>query len=251
MKQIYLFMTLCILFAGCQSESENENKNEQKEQLAHFSISYTLDESVGEPMTRSAASDGWAKFYAKIKTGELVAENYEITFINNETNQSYTFNGKWANKEMFVLPIGKYDVKGTSNDVGERIQQKCSLSFNTTVELKENTSELKLNADYNCFLLAFENSEISEIQNWNWIDNMNVSETLPVFENYIYCFCNDKLFVWDGNINRQKTIYLKGFYKNGSTFTIKTYEVEFQKGKYYIYTTVPSSFVIPEMESGM
>ena len=36
MKQIYLFMALCILFAGCQSESENENKNEQKEQLAHF-----------------------------------------------------------------------------------------------------------------------------------------------------------------------------------------------------------------------
>lgn len=248
MKKFLSIMVICILCAGCQSESENEIKGEQ---MARFCISYSLDESVGESMTRSPASDGWAKFYAKIKSGELVADSYDITFTNSETNQSYTFNGKWANKEMLVLPTGKYTVSGTSNDEGDRIQQKCSITFNTTVEIGENTSEIILNAGYNCFLLAFENSEITEIQNWNWIDNRNVSENLPVFENYIYCFCKDKLYVWDGNTSRQKTIYLKGTFKSGSSFIIKTFEVEFQKGKYYIYTTVPSSFNIPEMESGM
>ena len=248
MKNYLSIMALSIMFVGCQSESEIENEIVQ---MSRFFISYSLDESVGKSMTRSAASDGWAKFYAKIKSGELVAESYEIIFSNSETNQSYTFNGKWANKEMFILPIGKYKVSGTSNDEGERIQQKCSLIFDTTAEIDENTSEIKLNAGYNCFLLAFGNENIKDISN-HFFDQSkndgNGSENLYSSDDFIYCFVNNQL---SGKYYTSDYNYLLGTFKSGGTFKIVTYEAKFQKGKYYIYNNVPSSFDIPEMESGM
>lgn len=250
MKKYLSIIAICILCIGCQSESENGNENKD-EQMARFCISYSLDESIGESMTRSAASDGWAKFYAKIKTGELVAESYAITFTNSETKQSYTFNGKWANKDMFVLPMGKYTITGTSNDEGERIQQKCSLTFDTTAEIGNNTSELKLNAGYNCFLLAFENEKINEITN-HYFDAHQTdgygTENLYSLDGYIYCFVKEQLA---GKYYTDNYNYLSGTFKSGGTFKIITYEAKFEKGKYYIYTTIPSSFNVPEMESGM
>ena len=219
--------------------------------MARFTISFSLDESVGESMTRSAVSDGWKKFYAKIKSGEIVADSYDLTFTNSETNQSYTFNGMWANKEMLVLPTGKYSVSGTSNDGGERIQEKCSLSFDITVEIGDNTTEIKLNADYNCFLLAFEDENIDEITN-HFFDEHQTNgygtERLYSLDGYIYCFVNNQLSgkYYTGDYN-----YLLGKYKSGGEFKIITYEAKFQKGKYYIYNTVPASFNVPEMESGM
>ena len=237
----------CMLLAGCGSEVVDEPK------MAEFVITFNLNEGVGESMTRGAAAEGWAKFYEQIKDGSMAAEDYEITFSNADTGHSYTFNGKWASRDVLTMPAGKYKVTGSSVAAGDRIQQRCSLSFDTEIEVDQNTTSVSMSALYDCFLLAFFADGITSITNHYWDahhTNGYASDELykTADGEYIYCFVNDQLC---SPYQTTDYNYMSGIFENGSSFRIETYASRFEKGKYYIYQTIPSAFSLPEMESGM
>ena len=75
--------------------------------------------------TKSAASDVFDEFYAKLSSGELVADSYNLTFTNVETGTAYSFSGNWKNAEV-ELQDATYRVTGKSTATGEKTQENCN-----------------------------------------------------------------------------------------------------------------------------
>ena len=48
----------------------------------------------------------------------------------------------------------------------------------------------------------------------------------------------------------QEKAWIGGEYTNGASFRIYANNLQFEKGKYYIYNSVTNNFTIPKMEQG-
>lgn len=241
-----IVLLMCILSIGLTACSKGEDSHEGQKTTdeAKVCFVYTLDTSTGNSMTRAASTNEevFNEFYAKIKTGELVAENYDLTLTEVTTGVKYTFKGKWNSHDLVTLRTGTYKVIGTSTSEGENIQEKSSFTFNEQVEISITSKVITLHANYDCALLIFNKSDIQSLQNFNGTD----LASFFTFSTYKYAFVNDLLY----QDNKKNEAYILGKYTDNAEFQIFTGNLNFEKGKYYVYNSVSNGFDIPPMEEG-
>lgn len=205
------------------------------------SVSMYLDFSFveGGSMSRSNA-DVYSQFYnEKIKTKELIPDDYSISFTNTTTGTRYDFTGKWSNKDKITLLEGTYKVNGASR-TSEVCSDKASVIFTKDVEVKSGMTSLVVTAGYECCLLMFNKSNITKLE-CKYSSN---TKSLPTYKDYYYCFGVNL------NSSSSNSVYFNGERDNGATFSLRIGENTFETGKYYFFNDVTSSFEIPEMEAG-
>lgn len=247
MKKILLIVAAIAVLAGCKKPEAPIILPED----VQITISYSLDTSVGSDMTKSSDAELWEKFYKKMKMGEMVAESYKLIFTELTSGAKYEFEGSWADQDIVTIKTGKYTVTGTSTSEQDNyIQKRASLIFDTEVTISASQTSITLPALYDCFLIAFAKSNITHLSNHvSYDSNMGgvSGETLTffTFDDHYYAFSR-KLY----NTKYAKECYIKGKREDGSSFTIYTADLAFEKGKYYFYTDASSLYSLPEMQPG-
>ena len=132
---------------------------------------------------------------------------------------------------------------GSSKAEGDNIQEKCSFTFDETIDVSITSSSILLHAGYNSSLLIFSNSDIQSLQNYN-------GETFApffTFSTYRYAFVNDRLYLTE----KRSEAYILGQYTSTAEFKVFTGSLNFEKGKYYLYNFSTYSFDVPPMDDGI
>ena len=255
MKKISLYAiallasVMMLGFSSCGSDDVLENEKPASKDEVKVYFVYTLDTSSGTSMNRAPAkaaktnAEVFDEFYTKIKSGELVASSYELTLTEVSTGATYTFNGNWNSHDLITLNTGTYHVVGKSTAEGESIQEKCSFVFDEVCDINVSSSMVTLHATYDCFLLIFNSTDIQTLQNHN---GTILSSFSSLGTSYKYAFVKDQLYQTD----KKSDAYILGKYTDGAEFKVFTGNLEFEKGKYYVYNSVSNGFDLPEMEEG-
>lgn len=235
MKKVFMFMSaLCaLIIASCSSNGEEPIAPAETKEVV-FELDYTFE---GSSMSRSNA-DVYDDFYeTNIKTKLLVADDYQIEFRNKSTGTFYKCNGKWSNEDKITLPVGLYAVTGISY-AGSACNEKASIKFIKDVEIKEDTKQVVLEADYDCWLIMFAKSNIKSIQYFC----INPKNELKTYKDYFYAFCQEESGYPYFLIKRE----------NGSSFEFKIGDGVFEYGKYYFFNDddEASTFNLSKMEAG-
>lgn len=251
MKKIFLTLIFLIgLFVSC-GKSDFQQTNQQ---YVDVSFSYTLEQ--GSMYTKSDVFSD--VFYTQITSKDLVAEHYNITLTEITTGEKYSLQGNWKSNDMFTIKTGKYKVTGTSIAYGQYIQSKCSLKFNTEIEINSSNNIVIIPAEYNCFLLIFSKDNVSQVNCFyeGKVDGSYTYHSDDKFyslDKYVYAFSN-KLYKDDAK-DPALMITLKSTHYNGSTYTnnswFYTKTINFEIGKYYLYNPIDNNFSIPEMTQGI
>lgn len=219
----------------------DKTENSEDEEISIY-FTYNLPTDVGGSMTKATNTEVFDDFYKKIVSAELVAPSYNLILTDTTTSVKYEFTGNWNNHDMITLRTGTYHVVGASTASGENIQERCSFTFDEIIEIKPSASSITLNAKYDCFLLVFSTNDITTISNYN-----GESETsFFSFKTYKYAFVNDKLYK-DG---KQSSAYIGGTYNDSIGFKCYTGNLLFEKGRYYVYSSVTGGFMAPKMIEG-
>lgn len=225
---------------ACSSENELEN---QESYYTSICFTYSIDPSIGTPMSRSVTNSNiFNEFYQKIKDGELSATNYDLTLTHVKTGAVQRVKGKWDDHIIVTLHTGTYHIEGTATAEGEYLQSRCSFTFDEQIQIDNTTSAVTLHAKYDCFLLIFSDTDIKSLKNFNGLS----SSPLFTFSNYKYAFSNNRLY----DDEQKDAAYLLGKYEDGTEFKIHTGNLNFEKGKYYVYNSITNGFDIPPMENG-
>ncbi|MBQ5669904.1 MAG: hypothetical protein IIV29_04365, partial [Tidjanibacter sp.] len=148
----------------------------------------------------------------------------------------------WADDTFITIRTGKYNVVGYSTAGGSSIQDKCSIIFNEPIEISIASSTISLNGIYDCSLIIFNDSKIESLHN---SDGENHTSFFS-FNTYKYAFVKDYLYI----PSHKNKAYILGKYTNGAEFQIFTGNLNFSKGKYYVYNSVDNDFNLPPMEDG-
>ena len=214
------------------SSCEEQNPAENQATTHKLAFSFDKGSSMYKP-TKGAASDVFDEFYAKLTTGELVAETYTLTFTEVESGAAYSFSGSWEGATV-ELQAATYKVTGTSTAVGEKSQAKCSIRFDETITVTNEMTDIVLNAYYDCYLFVM------------------TSETLANVDN---CFLFNNKY-WYAFVNGTFVQTLTGSHKDGTKFSVEMNNYTFDKGKYYIYEDVSINeysvfYLLPKMENGL
>lgn len=235
-----LLLTLGTLFS-CSEFMEEQEIGKDSIQV-HFT--YSLDQTKGSDMTRgtSSNSDVFNEFYEKMKTGDLVAPTYHITFTNIENGTTYTCDGKWTDNNILTMQAGCYNITGYSTATGNSIQDKCSIIFDEQKEISAKDNNVVLSGIYDCSLLIFGDNNIVSLSNFDG----DTKTPFFSFNTYKYAFINKYLY----NPSKKEDAYIIGEYTNGKTFKINTGDLNFIKGKYYAYSNIINDFNLPPMEDG-
>ena len=236
-----MHLTILCGMLSCTKDNGNEVQMGEKVKVR---LMYTLDTSNGSDMSRASASNGevFNEFFEKIKSGDLLAPTYNITFTNVENGTTYTFSGNWEDNTFITIRTGKYSVTGYSTAEGTSIQNKCSIIFNEPIDITISSNTVSLNGIYDCALIIFNDSNIDSLQNFDGENNSSFFS----FNTYKYAFVKDYLYL---PAHKDKA-YILGKYTNGAEFQISTGNLKFAKGKYYIYNSVDNDFNLPPMEDG-
>lgn len=240
-------MLFAAFIASCSSGGDdlgdgNNSKPLSNEAKVYFI--YTLDTSSGESMTRASTTNEevFNEFYEKIQSGDLVAPMYELTLTEVNTGAVYTFKGNWKNHDLVTLRTGKYKVIGKSTADGDYIQDKCSFTFDETIEISITSNAIILHAKYDSSLLIFNNSEIKSLQNYDGVSLTSFYN----FSTYKYAFVKNLLYP----AAKKNEAYILGKYTDDAEFKIFTGNLSFEKGKYYVYNSISNGFNVPPMEDG-
>lgn len=243
MKKIFNLLLIATFGLAITSCSSNESEDLQDPNKINVTFVYTLNTSSSGMMSRAITNeDVFNEFYEKIKNGELVAPTYTLTLTEVSTGVVYTFNGLWGNHDLVTLNTGTYRVVGTSTADGDNIQDKCSFTFDEHIEISATSNVITLHANYDCFLLIFNNSQIRSLENHSG----TTLSSFFNFNNYKYAFVNNKLY----NEEKKDKAYILGKYTDDAEFKIFTSNLNFEKGKYYVYNSVSNGFDVPPMENG-
>ena len=195
-------------------------------------------------MTRGAKTNAevFDEFYQKIKTGDLVAPSFELTLTEVSSGVIYTFKGKWNSHDLLTLRTGTYRVVGKSTAEGENIQAKCSFTFDEQIDISITSNVITLHAKYDCSLLIFNNEKIQTLQNFNG----SALASFFTFSTYKYAFVNNTLY----DVAKKDEAYILGKYTDDAEFKIFTGNLNFEKGKYYVYNSISNGFDVPPMDEG-
>ncbi len=236
-----MYLTVLCGMLSCTKDNSNE---EQMGEKVNIRLMYTLDTSIGNDMSKASTSNRevFNEFFEKIKSGDLLASTYNITFTNVENGTIYSFSGNWEDNTFITIRTGKYNVTGYSTAEGTSIQDRCSIIFNEPIDITISSNTVSLNGIYDCALIIFNDSKIELLQNFNGENN----SSFFTFNNYKYAFVKDYLYL----SAHKNTAYIKGKYTNEAEFQISTGNLVFAKGKYYVYNSIDNNFILPPMEDG-
>lgn len=229
--------------SSCSSDDGSENEPLKSDEVKVY-LTYTFDTSSGGNMARfsSTNEEVFNEFYEEIKTGELLAPSYNITFTNVDSGVTYNFKGNWADNEFVTLRTGAYNVTGYSTATGDNVQDKCSIVFDEQINISITSKVVTLNAEYDCSLLIFNDEAIQSLHNYNGEDTTSFYS----FKTYKYAFVNDCVY----KASSKNEAYIIGKYTNDAEFLIYTGNLNFEKGKYYVYNSVSNSLSFPPMTEG-
>ena len=242
MKKIIIF-AIAILAVLAISCNKYQFYDAQDNNSVQISFIYTLSTENGNYMgTKKTNAEVFDVFYQRIASGELVAPSYDLVFIEKTSGVKYEFTGEWGKKDLVTLRKGTYTVTGKSTAVGNNIQDKCSLSINDEIIVDGTETEVSLYATYDCSLIIFSDASLASLSNYNG------EETDPLFKynNYLYAFVATTLY----KESYASTAYLIGKHTDNTEFKIFTGKLIYEKGKYYIYNDVKTTFQLGEMEEG-
>lgn len=240
-------MLFCLAFYGCgkQNPDVQPTPTPKVEETASFTITYSISSSNGASMdgTKASSSEIFSKFYEKICDGTLVAPSYDLAFTETTSGKVTKCSGNWAAKTPITLPLGTYKVEGTSTAEGKHIQDKCSILLQSSVTIDSKTTSVTLPATYDCYLLIFCDSSIKDLKNYNGSDE---TTSFGKLESYHYAFVYSSLY----KSGCKDSACIKGTDTNGVDFTIPTGALNYEKGKYYVYTNISTFIDIDPMEPG-
>ncbi len=236
-------------FSACSSDDVPGNEQLTQKDEAKVYFVYTLDTSAGTSMNQTRAkaaktnAEVFDEFYTKIRSGELVAPSYELSLTEVNTGASYSFKGNWKSHDLITLNTGTYHIVGKTTAEGENIQEKCSFIFDEVCDIDITSSVVTLHAVYDSFLLIFNNSDVQSLQNNN---GTSLASFFTFGTSYKYAFVKDQLYLSD----KKNDAYILGKYTDEAEFKVFTGNLNFEKGKYYVYNSVSNSFDVPPMEEG-
>lgn len=244
MKRLTIIAALIALLSGCEKPTPNPEETKD----VTVSLTYSLDTSVGSDMTKATDAEVFDMFYQKMKSGEMVASKYHIVFTEVSTGAKYEFDGSWADDDMVTIRTGNYRIEGYTKADGRYIQEKASLKFEEELNINSSMTSITLRAKYDCFLLAFAQSNIKDMRLYYRYYGDSSYSKLYTFNGYYYAFCNNVLY--SDEPNRKEQACISGERDNGTIFSIYVGHANLEKGKYYIYNDVSGSFELPKMEAG-
>lgn len=245
MKKI-LFALFGVLLYSCSSD-EKEEPTEGIQDVS-VTLSYTLANSGS--MTRSTYSDFYNKY---IETRLLTPSSYSISFKNIENGDSIVINGKWKNKNFFVLREGTYSVKGVSypsNSVKPGfaeyiVQDTVSLCFDEKIEITKNMSNLSLKAKYDCFMLLFDNDDIDLIY---YDQSINPKINSYKINNIFYMFVRNKKLIDDLGKVFNSPLYIKK--RDGYVSELWLDKFNMEIGKFYYFKDTNGTYNLSPMDNG-
>ena len=239
-----LMSIMGLYFVSCTGNDANDETSDlttNNEAKVYFV--YTLDTSNGNFIRGvKTNADVFNEIYEKIKTGDLVAPSFDLTLTEVNSGVVYTFKGKWNSHDLLTLRTGTYRVVGKSTAEGENIQEKCSFTFDELIDISITSNVITLQAKYDCSLLIFNNENIQTLQNFNG----SALSSFFTFSTYKYAFVNNTLY----DVAKKNEAYILGKYTDGAEFKIYTGNLNFEKGKYYVYNSISNGFDVPPMDDG-
>jgi hypothetical protein len=132
------------------------------------------------------------------------------------------------------------------------------MRFEEDITIKQDMSELVLNAIYDSYLLMFDKSNTKSVTLTGYYirtgSNKSHSLQLPSNNNLYFAFINNDYFYYlDEKENCYYSYDIKSITINrndGSPVDINLNNLNFDLGKYYYFNDMTNSFNIPTMESG-
>lgn len=236
MKALFKVTVLLLLITSSCSSKENVLDDPTVE----LSFSYVLSNSGR--LTKSVSDDIYQSFYdSYVKTKEVLPKSYFLQVKNSSEEVIATLYGDWEKKDVVKLPLGTYHVVGYSRGgtYSADNYRKASLIFDEKITINSYTTEVVLNAQYNCFLLLFNGSGKS---GFTWTADgtaqPDVSGDVPKAGDLYY------LFVRTYNSN----ISISWIY--GSNTNSMNLYYDFKNGYYYYFDDISGTFNIPKMQNG-
>lgn len=220
-KYLAIFASLIMLAMSSCSNYEYEEPT----QVVTLSIDCSIEG------TRANGSDLYTQLHNKILSKELVADSYILKFVNKNTGESFDVRGSWNSTDAVSIKTGIYKVTGTSTAYGAGIQDKCSIKFDTEAEVTATSSKLTLKALYDCFLLIFDKSIVSDAHILYGIDKSNMTER-HFFE------CGNILYGFSRSLYNEENIspqYLYINYKDDNAVQYESNKLNTKIGEYYIF----------------
>lgn len=242
------FLTLAFLcgsplLSSCDNINPDQPEMPGNEGEAKVYFSVTLDLSEGNSFTRGGDDYGiFTSFYDKMKSGDQLAESYELEIANMSTSAVYHVSGRWADHNPVTLPAGVYKITGSSKAEGGSIQDRCSLLFEETVTVHSGDTNIVLHGIYDSSLLIINSDEITEISNFDGVE----TQPLFTFDTYRYAYFRDNLYQEE----HKEDAYMEGTFRNGSNFRIPTGNLSFKKGSYYVISSLNYEIQLPLMDEG-
>ena len=184
-------MLTLTMVVGVISCTEDVPEKEVK-QTTSLTLSFQLaTHNGGESMTKGNDNAAiFDDFYAAIMDGRLITSDYELTFTDIHTGDSFQLNGSWNTKEAIAIQMGTYNISGCATATGTYVQDKCSITINCkNIVIDSDDAIISLQASYDCALIIFSDDSIESVVNHT--NNLDIK--LPHFDKYIYAFINDSI----------------------------------------------------------
>ena len=150
--------------AACDDAKLQQEQDGDKIQI---SLSFNIGNSplsIGGPMagTKGVGESLFDAIYEGIVSGEIVAA-YELTFTNKSTGTSTIFNGRWNDGKTISLEKGEYAITGACTASGNGIYNQCSLTMQDVATVTEQTTSIKIKAQYDCSLLILNDETVDKV----------------------------------------------------------------------------------------
>lgn len=242
MKKLFIIIVLCVLITSCNSNDASIMKSE---------VDVKLEYSIMQSGSLSRSSeDVYMEFYEScIKTKKLAPKNFELTFKTDAKDAEVKrIIGTWGDNEGVRLIEGSYKVSGnTSPKKSTFAGDSLWLTFDETINIQKEQSRILLSANYDCFLLMFDTTDIESIYAYRRNNDAESSRFYLNSSNGIYYLFVHKTSILFDNDSR---LMIKIERPSGTLITLDIDKLSFEKGKYYYFNDVTNTFNIDPMESG-
>lgn len=235
--------------AACDKATIQQEHDGDKIQI---SLSFSIGNSplsIGGPVagTKGAGEGLFDVIYEGIVSGEIVAA-YELTFTNKNTGASTIFNGRWNDGKTISLEKGEYTITGACTASGNGIYNQCSLTLQDEAPVTEQTTSIRIKAQYDCSLLILNDESVDKVL---YYASQNDSTYFAKYKTLTYAFLKSAVDFTQGG-----AAFLKVYFKNGKSSIVDLGQINIQKGKYYLlenlYNYADAGLVldIDKMENG-
>jgi len=242
MKNHLIPLILFFALVGCK-------KIDDKDMITN-NVSISLDYKLA-PRSDYMATKGlesisteYNAFYTKyIASRRLTPTKYCLNFEGiNHHFKTQAVVGKWKNTDLITLPEDTYIVSGKSwPKKFQASGDTCYLAINDTIIIDANTTSITLKATYDCYLILFDNSNISvysitesSLAPEPQVTGVHDSQMMKT-ENFYHIFCRENNLIM--SIQTKDNV--------AANYILSDYK--FDIGKYYYFEYVNGSYSLQPM----